>query len=378
MRDSAEYHGREHTLLKHRVLQEYLVAWALKLGSTLGPGGGELWYVDSFAGPWRAASETLTDTSIHVSLEALRSAYVALARQGKRVKMGAIFIEKDPKSYAELESYLRSWKGPVEPHSFRGEFGEHATEIEALLRDSPALLFVDPTGIKGADMDLIRRLTCHPRRDVLVNVMASFITRFRKKFSLIEFFGLKKVTELPDDEEERMAFYRKQLKEVCKLPYAAELLVPHPTDQRVKYRLVVGGHHSAALQLFRDVEKKVLGREAATLRSEARERQYGARSGQMSLDFGALDEIDSVYEEVRAAGIDSVRRELSETLKGRGAILYRDLWPEILERHHITRTDLGRELWKMSKEGTLRVDGVLEGERSMKDEHSISVAGEKP
>ena len=378
MPDSAEYHGREHTLLKHRVLQEYLVAWALKLGSALGPAGGELWYVDSFAGPWRAASETLTDTSIHVSLEALRRAHVELARQGKQVKMGAVFIEKDPKSYGELESYLRSWKGPVEPHSFRGGFGEHVSEIEALLRDCPALLFVDPTGFKGADMDLIRRLTCHPRRDVLINVMASFMTRFRKRFSFVEFFGLKKAAELPDDEEERMAFYRKQLKEVCKLPFAAELLVPHPTDQKVKYRLVVGGHHSAALQLFRDVEKRVLGREAATLRSEARERQYGARSGQMSLDFEALDEVDSVYEEVRAAGIDSVRRELPEALKRRGAVLYRDLWPEILESHHVTRTDLGQELWKMSKEGTLKVDGVKAGERSMKDEHSISLAGAKP
>lgn len=97
----------------------------------------------------------------------------------------------------------------------------------------------------------------------------------------------------------------------------------------------------------------------------------------MSLDFGGLDEIDSVYEEVRTAGINSVRRELAERLKGRGAILYRDLWPEILERHHVTRTDLGRELWKMSKEGSLKVDGVRAGQRSMKDEHSISVAGKK-
>jgi hypothetical protein len=118
----------------------------------------------------------------------------------------------------------------------------------------------------------------------------------------------------------------------------------------------------------------VLGREAATLRSEARERQYGSRSGQTSFDFGGSDEIDSVYEDARAAGIDSVRRELPEALKSRGPILYRDLWPEILERHHITRTDLGRELWKMNKDGTLKVDGVQAGQRNMKDEHSISIA----
>jgi hypothetical protein len=38
--------------------------------------------------------------------------------------------------------------------------------------------------------------------------------------------------------------------------------VPHPTQEWTKFRLVVGGHHKAVIELFRDVERKVAVTEA--------------------------------------------------------------------------------------------------------------------
>jgi three-Cys-motif partner protein len=60
----SEYIGREHTWLKHRVLQLYLEAWAHKLGSVGRKRNVRLWYVDCFAGPWHAQNEELHDTSM--------------------------------------------------------------------------------------------------------------------------------------------------------------------------------------------------------------------------------------------------------------------------------------------------------------------------
>lgn len=95
------------------------------------------------------------------------------------------------------------------------------------------------------------------------------------------------------------------------------------------------------------------------------------------MDFHGRGDVDPVYRDVREDGIDPVVRELPGILEGREAIRFSDLWPEILERYHITKTDLGRTVWKMRKQGTLKVEGIRPGQRSMKDEHLVSVRGDK-
>lgn len=69
-----EYVGREHTWLKHRVLQLYVEGWAHKLASLARSRAVRLWYVDCFSGPWKARGQDLRDTSISIGLQALESA----------------------------------------------------------------------------------------------------------------------------------------------------------------------------------------------------------------------------------------------------------------------------------------------------------------
>jgi len=170
------YRGREQSYLKHRVLEEYLVAWGMKLGSVGRRGRVRLCYVDGFAGPWNARSATLDDTSIAIGLGALRAA--AAQWQGM-VEIEACFVEKDDAAFAELSRFLAAQPPGIPTRALHGEFGRFVPELEAWLGSDAAFLFVDPTGWKGAAMHFIAPLVRRPRRDVLVNVMFDHINRFK-------------------------------------------------------------------------------------------------------------------------------------------------------------------------------------------------------
>lgn len=145
------YEGREQSFLKHRVLKEYLLAWGHKLGSaarTRGP--TRLCYVDGFAGPWQAKDAELADTSIAVGLDALEAASATWRSRGVEVRVRAYFVEKDERSFADLERYLGKRTGYVRATAYRGEFGDHVETLCQALGGDAAFIFVDPMGWKGA------------------------------------------------------------------------------------------------------------------------------------------------------------------------------------------------------------------------------------
>lgn len=193
-----EYRGREQTWIKHKFLEEYMLAWAHKLGSTgrfiKDP---KLWFVDCFSGPWRSENENNEDTSIHIGLEALRTATNSWRHLGATLKTGAIFVEKHPSAFQNLKHYLAQYQGQTEIHAFAGEFGKNISRIQQTLKRDSALLFVDPTGWKGAAMNLIAPLAAHKRRDLLVNVMVHHINRWKDdpraflRQQLRDFFGMQ-------------------------------------------------------------------------------------------------------------------------------------------------------------------------------------------
>lgn len=80
-----EYHGREQTFLKHRVLEEYLAVWSHKLASIP---GSHLWYVDVFAGPWQSKGTDRRDTSVAIGLKALQAAASTWEKAGRRRRAG--------------------------------------------------------------------------------------------------------------------------------------------------------------------------------------------------------------------------------------------------------------------------------------------------
>ncbi|AUX27006.1 uncharacterized protein SOCEGT47_075790 [Sorangium cellulosum] len=382
MQVPAQYQGREQSYLKHRVLEEYLLAWGHKLGSLAQRRRVRLCYVDVFAGPWQAKDAALADTSIAIGLDALEAAATTWRDKGYPIDVDAYFVEKDPLAFASLDRFINGHTGLVRTQAFPGEFGKHVDTIRRFLGSDPGFIFVDPTGWKGAAMRFIAPLLADSRqRDVLVNVMFDHINRFKddpRQFlrdQMREFFGLED-RDMPAalGEEELFALYRRQLKAQCGVEYAADLAIPHPTVERTKFRLVVGGNSPAVLEVFRDAERKVIGAEAASVREQAALRAKEERTGQLTL-LAAPPATDSRYESLHARAVAQAPRDVLAQLVAEKSIAFRKLWPGLLEAHHITRTGLGRLIWKMYKKGEIRILNLKPGERSVKDEHELSVAG---
>jgi three-Cys-motif partner protein len=379
MQVPAQYQGREQSYLKHRVLEEYLLAWGHKLGSLAQRRRVRLCYVDGFAGPWQAKDAALLDTSIAIGLDALEAAAITWRDKGYPIDVDAYFVEKDPLAFASLDRFIKGRTGPVRTQAFPGEFGKHADSIRRFLGSDPGFIFVDPTGWKGAAMRFIAPLLAGSRqRDVLVNVMFDHINRFKDdprhflREQMREFFGLED-RDMPAalGEEELFALYRRQLKAQCGVEYAADLAIPHPTVERTKFRLVVGGNSPAVLEVFRDAERKVIGAEAASVREHAALRAKEEKTGQLAL-LAAPPATDSRYESLHARALAQAPRDVLAQLAAEKSIELRKLWPALLEAHHVTRIELGQLIWKMYKKGEIRILNVKASERSVKDEHVLA------
>ncbi|NRD62268.1 three-Cys-motif partner protein TcmP [Corallococcus exiguus] len=378
-----EYRGREQTYLKHRVLTEYLNSWAQKWASTARglawpPQPNRevrLWYVDCFAGPWQANNQNLEDTSVAIGLNALKQA----ARRWTEfnINLSAIFVEKNPTAFSKLEKFLSTQTEPVKTHPLFGAFGDHVTTIDRLLGTDPAFLFVDPTGWKGAGMSFIAPLASKPHRDVLINVMFNHINRFKDdprhflREQMKDFFGVNSGNIPPKlGEDELFAFYREQLRSAAKIPYIADLAIPHSTKDRTWFRLVVGGHHHAAVELFRNVEKRICGTEANTVRNEARSRE----TLQLGLPL-ELEQEDISYQRLHQTALLQATSDILQNLARKSPQKFGDLWPHILCERHITKSELAQIAFSLVKQNRI---SIIEQEpnprrRSIKSEDSIEL-----
>jgi three-Cys-motif partner protein len=372
-----KYQGREQSFLKHRVLHEYLLAWGLKLGSVARRRRVRLCYIDGFAGPWKAQGAELDDTSIAIGLKALEQAAQTWREHGAQIDVEATFVEKDDSAFDDLEQYLRGRGGTVTALARHGEFGSFVPELQQWLGQDAGLIFVDPTGWKGAAMRFIAPLVAGSHvRDVLVNVMFDHINRFKHdprpflREQMSDFFGLGD-SELPEglDEEQLFGLYRAKLKELCRIPYAADLAIPHPTMDRTKFRLVVGGKDPVVLSLFRDIEKKVIGAEAAVVRETASIRESEERTGQLAL-LQSPRATDVHYDSLHAQAIRNAPQALLARMSA-DPVAFGSLWPVLLESLHMTRGELARVARTMHQAGQIVVTNAKPRERTMHDRHLL-------
>ncbi|MBL8741995.1 MAG: three-Cys-motif partner protein TcmP [Myxococcales bacterium] len=353
-----------------------MVSWGMKLGSVGKSRKVRLCYIDGFAGPWQAADAELSDTSIHIGLLALEEAQKTWSEKGVQIEVHAAFVEKDAAAFGELERYLASRKGLVRTRPCRGEFSTFVPELVRWIGADPAFVFVDPKGWKGAAMGIIAPLLGAPRRDVLVNVMFDHINRFKDapheflREQMRDFFGLRD-HDLPEglDEEELFALYRENLKRICGIEYAADLAIPHPTIERTKFRLVVGGSDPAVIELFRSVEQRVMSREAAVVREDAANRQLLQKWGQTTL-FATPADVDPSYRSLHDRGLAEAPAQVLEHLTDRPTP-FRQVWPRVLETCHITKRELAACVWALDHSGALRISNKGARQRTTRDEHLL-------
>ncbi len=374
-----EYEGREQSFIKHVVLTDYFEAWTYKI--TASKLRRRIWYVDCFAGPWEAKEPNLEDTSFAKALSTLnRAVAVCRGKLSRDVSANAIFVEKVPASYERLSQYVDEHSKLVDAHTFNGAFGDLVEDMAALMDGDPGFIFVDPTGWKGADMRFIKPIASIPGRDVLINVMFEHINRFKDSDhpflpqQMRDFFGLID-DDLPPSlsEEEVMTLYRRQLQDLCGIPYVADLVVPLPTANKTKFRLVVGGHHHEALRLFRDVERKACGKVAAAVRTAARDRAREERMGMPSLFPTATPDLDPTYADLRSEGLATVRENIPRAIRRDGPLKFLDLWVRILPKFHVTVRDVSDEIVRLRDDGVVVIHDWKRRQKKLGDRQTVSL-----
>lgn len=133
---------RDHSEIKLRILRQFLVPWATKLGSWAQKSNRIIWYVDGFAGKGRYGDGSEGSPLLGL----LRAEQIQL--EGRGYQLACYFTEKRRRNWNALEKETEYYKDiGIRVHNDHGEFSERIAEIEGVTRQSPILLFVDPFGL---------------------------------------------------------------------------------------------------------------------------------------------------------------------------------------------------------------------------------------
>ena len=126
MQESKHYKGREHSGIKHFLLESYLKKLFMIIGQTQ----RRICYIDCFSGPWQESDHNLAGTSIALSLNVMSECRDSLQKLGKSIEFRALFIEKGKRSYKKLETYLNETHlDGITAEAMNGEFHDLRTEI---------------------------------------------------------------------------------------------------------------------------------------------------------------------------------------------------------------------------------------------------------
>lgn len=166
-----------HTLGKHRVLRAYLDAWFPILSSWQ----KRLLFIDGFAGP--GEYEGGEEGSPQIAMRALVDHSAKIDAE-----VVFFFIEKEEGRAQHLESIVQKWKAKLpdnaKPYVVTGRFDETMEDVLSSLdeqkkRMAPAFVMIDPFGVAGTPMSVVRRIMGNPHCEVYFSLMYEPLNRFR-------------------------------------------------------------------------------------------------------------------------------------------------------------------------------------------------------
>lgn len=269
------YEGREHSLIKHELLKGYLEVLLYIVGLS---GVKEFSYVDCFAGPWGDESDSLSGTSIAISLDILAKVQKTLAgvHNIHGTKFRAIYVEENKKRHKRLTEYLQNnCPDGIEWYALHGDYsGKHDEILQLCGGNSFAFFFIDPKGWLDVGIPKLTKLLRRPKSEFLITFMYDFLNRaigmadFRSQVSQM----LGNLTEQNYREmdglsaQERADWvvrkYREQLKiamgaEGRSLPRTFHADVLHKDKNRVLYHLVYLTRHHKGIVKFAEASERV-------------------------------------------------------------------------------------------------------------------------
>lgn len=291
----ASYKGREQAYVKHCLLDEYLSGWCYKIGSKW----DSLIYIDGFAGPWGATDINYADASFGIAVRVLKEAVKVLRGRGNnQVKALAVFVEKNPAAFAELNAFAqRESTNEVQTVAFKGRFIKSIATIETHIastgRNPFKFVFLDRKGWADAPIAQMKSVVAGRSSEVLFNLMTSFLTRFfeheQTAESYRQLFGregvlesIRKITKGTGEREEAVVReYCISLREICGFRYVSQAVILDPEKQKARYYLIFATNHPKGIEVFKAAEMK-----AARIQDEIRHVAKIEKSGQSEMLFG--------------------------------------------------------------------------------------------
>jgi three-Cys-motif partner protein len=154
---------------KHRILGKYLVPFSAKVGSI----SSEIFCVDGFAGQgvYADGSEGSPLLMAHVADEA--------AGWSKPIRLKLINVEARRKNFVVLTEATKPWVDRGIVKNFNGRFDRKMPEIMNAVRNSPALVFLDPYGPGPIHLNYLRPLLERPQliTEFIINFNAEGLRR---------------------------------------------------------------------------------------------------------------------------------------------------------------------------------------------------------
>jgi three-Cys-motif partner protein len=370
--DGQNYLGREQTLVKHIILQRYL----LRLAVIVGKWADAITYIDCFSGPWESKTADYSDTSFGIAIQELKRAQDELYKKDKSPKLHCFFLERETKPFAKLASFCQTVTG-IKAIAHNGDLENSVPNILDFYqrggKNNFAFTFIDPTGWTGFEMDVIRPLLQLKPGEVLINYMTSFIRRFieSKNAELVQGFDrlyggpdfrakLASVAEA-DRDEAMIEEYARRIKIEGNFRYVCYTPVFQPQINDVHFHLIYASRNEKGLEVFKDEEcKAVKTMELARAEAQQRNRESGG-----ARELFPPEEMHDTrfYDSLRTKYLGNAQSKFRTLLSSKQAVDYDRLWQAALTTPLVWAEDLNQFLLELKKAGKLKITGISEREK---------------
>ncbi len=378
--DEQWYLGREQTLVKHTILQRYL----LRLAVIVGTWADSITYIDCFSGPWESKTNDYSDTSFGIAVQELQKAQTELAKQSKHPRLRCFFLEKDKKPFAELDAFCKSVSG-IHAEARNNILEKAVPDILEFYRQGGpknfAFTLFDPKGWKGIELDVISPLLKITPGEVLINFMTSFTRRFIESQDpeLVPGFDRlyggpafrAKLASVPREERDdaMVEEYIRQIKSTGSFRFVCYTPIFQAQFNDVHFHLIYATRNEKGLEVFKKEERRAVEvMESVRAKAQQRERESG---GTLELLSSADMHDTQFYDSLRTRYWHKAESKIRQHLSSKKPVQYDLLWEAALTTPLVWVEDLNEFLLRLRAERKLQFTGM--GEREKFPKHGKGV-----
>jgi len=370
--DDEAYLEREQSAVKQYVLREYLLPFALIVGTWK-----DIAYIDCCAGPWQSRAKDYADTSFAIAINALKNARAELSKQGRNPNVSCLFIEEKVSAFQQLKKFCER-QHDLKVEALQGDFTQKISEIKAFLKkhnDPFPFFFIDPKGWKSIRLPSIKPILEINPGEVLINFMTSHIRRFLGLEGL-DFDALLGQGNAPEiaslhgsERDEAAVFtYASEVKKTGNYDYISTTVVPNPLQAQAHFHLIYGTRKWIGIKKFKEAEKRTFGF-AGQIRKQAQRRAREKRTSQPEFQFPGQeqDTSEQYMDKLRYRFLELAETRLLEAINSGRENTYHDLAAIYLRRPLVWESDFRSLLEELMTKKIIKIEDAKPGLRSISE-----------